>query len=318
MRQLLRGTLTFLVLLVAGLTGAREAHGQRLIPPIGTAPRAARTRLPDVLAVKTDSVYQLLVPSLFERRQVFRMLGGEWTTVETVVARDSVRGATEVTGRAVGLYVDGALVGTGRVREVQLNLCAEPPAWCPPTAVVGVIGTLEREGGRVVAASPPANLAAETVEPTEDEVGAASRALLTVLRAAVGARARVREDQMATPNVYAIDDRAAGRRLLVAATLVDLGGAGTYGGLVIGVAGDTLLRSPSGRAGRSPAGATRELQLVSALDLNEDGALELLLGWLAGTEWNFEVLRADRLGRWSVHWSGPDRTPPAAGPRGRR
>ena len=276
-------------------------------------------RLPDVLAVNADSAYQLLLPSLYERRQVFRLLGREWTTVEPVIERDSMRGAREVAGKAVGLYVDGVSVGAGRVREVRLNLCVEPPSWCPPRAVVGVIGTLEREGGRVVAVSPPPGLSAETVEPTEDEVGAVSRTLLGVLRAAAGVRVRVREEQMAQPNVFAIDDRTAGRRLLVAAAQLDLGGAGTYSGLVLGVASDTLLLAASGRATRLVAGASQDLQLVSALDLNGDGTLDLLLGWLAGAEWRFEILTADRLGRWSVHWSGPDRTPPAtAGPRGGR
>lgn len=319
MRQPVRASLAVLSFLATGAGIARPAHGQRPPSPIGAAPRVARIRLPDVLAVNADSAYQLLVPSLYERRQVFRLLGREWTTVEPVIERDSLRGAREVAGKAVGLYVDGISVGAGRVREVQLNLCVEPPSWCPPHAVVGVIGTLEREGGRVVAVSPPPGLSAETVEPTEDEVGAVSRTLLSVLRAAAGVRVRVREEQMAQPNVYAIDDRTAGRRLLVATAQLDLGGAGTYSGLVLGVASDTLLRTASGRATRLVAGASQDLQLVSALDLNGDGTLDLLLGWLAGAEWRFEILAADRLGRWSVHWSGPDRTPPAtAGPRGGR
>ena len=318
-KQLVRVSLAVLSFLAAAAGIARPAHGQRPPSPIGAAPRAARIHLPEVLAVNADSAYQLLVPSLYERRQVFRLLGREWTTVETVIARDSLRGANEVAGKAVGLYVEGIPVGAGRVSEVQLNLCAEPPAWCPPRAVVGVIGALEREGGRVVAVSPPPALSAETVEPTEDEVGAVSRALLAVLRAAAGVRVRVREDQMAAPNVYAVEDRVGGRRLLVAAAQLDLGGAGAYSGLVLGVAVDTLLQSASGRATRLAARASQDLQLVSAQDLNGDGTLELLLGWLTGAEWRFEVLATDGLGRWSVHWSGPDRTPPAAaGRRARR
>ena len=317
MRQPVRTSLAVLSFLAVGAGVARPAHGQRPLSPIGAAPRLARIRLPDVLTVNADSAYQLLVPSLYERRHVFRLLGREWTTVETVIERDSMRAAREVAGKAVGLYVEGVLVGAGRVREVRLNLCAEPPSWCPPRVVVGVIGTLEREGGRVVAVSPPPGLAAETVEPTEDEVGAVSRTLWGVLRAA--ARVRVREEQMAQPTVYAIDDRTAGRRLVVAVAQLDLGGAGTYSGLVVGVASDTLLRTASGRATRLVTGASQDLQLVSALDLNGDGTLDLLLGWLAGGEWRFEILAADRLGRWSVHWSGPDRTPPAAaGPRSGR
>ena len=273
-----------------------------------------------MLAVNADSAYQLLVPSLYERRQVFRLLGREWTTVESVIERDSLRGAREVDGKAVGLYVEGVPVGAGRVSEVQLNLCDEPPVWCPPRAVVGVIGALDRTGGRVVAVSPPPALSAETVEPTEDEVGAVSRALLAVLRAAAGIRVRVREDQMAAPIVYAIEDSVGDRRLLVAAAQLDLGAAGTYSGLVLGVAADTLLQAASGRATRLAARTSQDLQLVSAQDLNGDGTLELLLGWLTGgAEWRFEILAIDGLGRWSVHWSGPDRTPPAAaGRRARR
>jgi len=219
----------------------------------------------------------------------------------------------------VGLYVDGIPVGAGRVSEVQLDLCADPPAWCPPRAVVGVIGALDREGDRVVAVSPPPALSAETVEPTEDEVGAVSRALLAVLRAAVGVRVRVREDQMGAPNVYAVDDLAGDRRLLVAAAQLDLGGRGAYCGLVLGVATDTLFQSASGRVTRLVSRAPQDLQLVSAQDLNGDGTLELLLGWLTGAEWRFEILATDGQGRWTVHWSGPDRTPPAAtGRRARR
>jgi hypothetical protein len=271
-----------------------------------------------VLAVNADSAFQLLVPSLYARRQVFRLLGREWTTVEAVIERDSLRGAREVNGKAVSLSVEGIPVGVGRVSEVRLNLCAEPPAWCPPRAVVGVIGALEREGGHVVAVSPPPALSAETVEPTEDEVGAVSRALLAVLRAGVGIRVRVREDQMAAPNVYAVDDRAGGRRLLVAAAQLDLGRAGAYSGLVLGVAADTLLQAASGRATRLASRESQDLQLVSAQDLNGDGTLELLLGWLTGAEWRFEILAINGMGRWSVHWSGPDRTPPAAAGRGAR
>jgi hypothetical protein len=89
--------------------------------------------------------------------------------------------------------------------------------------VVGAIGALERERGRVVTVSPPPALSAETVEPTEDEVGAVSRALLAVLRAAAGVRVRVRKDQMAAPNVYAVEDRIVGRCPSVAAAQLDLG-----------------------------------------------------------------------------------------------
>jgi hypothetical protein len=288
--------------------------------PIVTAiaPGVARIRLPEVLAVNADSAYQLLVPSLYARREVFRLRGQEWTTVEPIIARDSLRGAREVVGKAVGLFVEGIPVGAGRVSEVQLYLCAEPPDWCPPRAVVGVIGALERVGGRVVAVSPPPVFSAETVEPTWSEVSSVSRALLAVLRA--GAGVRVRLDQMAALNVYAVDDRVAGRRLLVAAAQLDLGGAGAYSGLVLGVAADTLLQSASGRATRLTSRASQDLQLVSAQDLNGDGALELLLGWLTGgTEWRFEILAIDGLGRWSEQWSGPDRTlPAAAGQRARR
>lgn len=294
-------------------------RAQRAVPPLLPAPRASRITLPEVVAVQADSTYLLLAPALFERRQIFRNTAGEWTLVEQIVARDSARGASVVQGKAVGLYLDGISVGAGRVVGVWPNLCGDPPQWCPPFVEIAVIGALDRENGRVVAVSPPPNVLAQVTEPTEDEVGAAARAVFGLFRTAVVTRARAREDQMGTPVVYAVDDHGRQRRTLVAASSLDQGAAGRYVGLVVGLASDTLVRMPVGRVERVATGPVPELQFVTALDLNSDDAVELLLGWLAGTEWRFEVLSADRLGRWRSHWSGPDRTLPATpGRRSRR
>jgi len=313
--------LPLLAALVAGqcLAGRPLLAQRAVVQPLLPAPRGSRITLPEVIAVQVDSVYQLLVPALFERRQIFRSAAGEWTLVEQVVARDSARGASAVQGTAVGLYIDGVSVGAGRVVGVWPNLCGDPPSWCPPFVEISVIGTLDRETGRVVAVSPPPNVLAEATEPTEDEVGAATRAVYTLFRTTAATRARAREDQLGTPAVFAVDDHGRGRRTIVAAAPLNQGPARTYAGLIVGTAGDTLVRSPVGRVERVATGPVPELRMVTALDLNSDDAVELLLGWLTGTEWRFEVLSADRLGRWRSHWTGPDRTlPPIPSRRARR
>jgi hypothetical protein len=290
----------------------RPAPAQRLVLALAPAPRATRLTLPDVIAVQTDSAFRLLVPVLFERRQVFRNTAGVWSLVDAVLSRDSTRAASAVEGRAVALYADGVGVGTGRVTQVQPDFCGAPPAWCPPRATITLIGTLERESPHLVAVSPPPGLSADVVEPTEDEVGAATRVLFAVLRTAVLPRGRIREDQLGTPVAFAIDDRTRLRRLVVAAVPLEQSAASRYIGLVVGIAGDTLLRTPSGRAVRIAAGPLPDLQIVSALDLNGDGGIEMLLGWQVGSEWQFEILSEDAQGRWLVHWTGPDLTLPAA------
>ncbi|HVP58456.1 MAG TPA: hypothetical protein VMU02_10185, partial [bacterium] len=87
--------------------------------------------------------------------------------------------------------------------------------------------------------------------------------------------------------------------------------------LVVGAGGDTLVGKALGRATALKSGAIEQLQFVSGLDLNGDGRDELLLGWQSGDEWRFEILAADRSGRWTVQWRGPDRTMPASGGRRR-
>lgn len=306
-------------MVLAAALGAlgRAAPAQRLVLPLSSAPRTARLVLPDVIAVQTDSVYRLLVPALFERRQVFRSTAGTWTLVDATLVRDSARATTAVEGRAVELYADGVSVGRGRVREVRPDFCGAPPAWCPPRAAITLIGTLDRASPHLVAVSPPPGLSADVVEPTEDEVGAATRVLYAVLRTAIVPRGRIREDQLGAPVAYAIEDRTRLRRLVVAAVPLEQSATSRYVSLVIGVAGDTLLRTPAGRAARVAAGPLPDLQIVSALDLNGDGGIEILLGWQVGNDWQFEILSEGAQGRWLVHWTGPDVTLPAA-PTARR
>lgn len=305
------------VLAVALAALGRPAPAQRLVLPLSPAPRTARLVLPDVIAVQTDSGYRLLVPVLFERRQVFRNTAGVWALVDAVLLRDSTRAATAVEGRAVELYADGASVGRGRVREVRPDFCGAPPAWCPPRAAITLSGALERTSPHLVAVNPPPGLSADVVEPTEDEVGAATRVLYAVLRTAIVPRGRIREDQLGAPVAYAIEDRTRLRRLVVAAAPLEQSAASRYVSLVVGIAGDTLLRTPAGRAVRITAGPLPDLQIVSALDLNGDGGIEILLGWQVGSGWQFEILSEDVQGRWQVHWTGPDLTLPAA-PTARR
>jgi len=304
---------------LAAAVGAlgRPAPAQRLVLPLTAAPRTARLVLPDVIAVQTDSGYRLLVPVLFERRQVFRNTAGAWTLVDATIARDSTRAATAIEGRAVALYAEGVGVGTGRVREVRPDFCGAPPAWCLPSAAITLVGALERGSPHLVAVSPPPGLSADVVDATEDEIGSATRVLYAVLRTAIMPRGRIREDQLGAPVAFAIDDRTRLRRLVVAAAPLEQSATSRYVSLVIGVAGDTLLRTPAGRAVRIAAGPLPDLQVVSALDLNGDGGIEILLGWQVGREWQFEILSEDVQGRWQVHWTGPDMTLPAV-PAARR
>jgi hypothetical protein len=306
-------------MLAAGLLVAPAAGlAQRsTVAPLVAARPAARMTLPEVLAVANDSTFVLLQPSLFERRAVFRHEGNRWEAVESVFQRDSLRAMSEVVGKVVALHSEGEPDGAGRVRAVRPDLCADPPAWCPPTVTIEVVGHAGRAASPVIAVSPPPGHASVAVEPTEDEASAAARALTLVARTAAGPRGRVRDDQLGTPAVFALLDSIGGRRLLVAAGMVEQGDAGAYSALVVGAGGDTLVANAVGRATRLPSGAAEELKFVSALDLNGDGRDELLLGWLSGREWQFEILAADRLGRWTVQWRGPDRTMPASGARRR-
>lgn len=285
------------------------------VGPLLPARAATRIALPEVLAVSADSQYTLLLPALYEPRALYRTVAGEWTIAEPVFRRDSLRAARSVVGKAVGLYIDGVAVGTGRVRQVQAGLCDDPPAWCPTRATVEVVGGLTRSTPPIVALSPPPTHSAETMEPTDDEVGAASRALLAVFRMAAGRRQPIREEQMSTPVVFAINDVDNARRVLVAGGSYDLGGAGALSGVVVGIAADTLLRAATGRARRLAPGINEELRSVSAFDLNGDGRDEVLCGWVSGGDWQFEILSPDRLGRFSQQWRGPDRSPPPARPR---
>ena len=300
-----------LSLAALGLPGVR-AEAQRATIPLLPISRTTRFTLPDVIAVRLDADYRLVAPALFERKQVFRNTAGVWSIEEAVVARDSVRAAAAVEGRAVAIYVDGIAVGTGRVREVRPDLCGVPPGWCLPRIGVAVNGTLERDGEHPIAVSPPPGMSADVVEPSEDEVGAASRALFATVRTALGPRVRVREDQLGGTAAFAVEDRARLRRLVVASAPLEQGPATRYVALVIGSTADTLLREAAGRAPRIVAGPLPELQLVSALDLNGDGGIELLLGWRTGAEWSFEVITENAQGRWQVVWSGPDMSLPAA------
>lgn len=305
------------VLACAALCPAAAA-AQRAVAPLGQAPTAARIAMPDLVAVRSDSTYELVVPSLFERKAIYRQAQGEWSLVESVFRRDSSR-AARLVGRAVAFYVDGQSVGAGRVRAVTPGFCGDPPAWCPTRATIEVVGSLMHDTPPMVAVSPPPTHTAETVDPSEDEVAAASVALLGVLRSAAGPRQRVSEDQLATPTVFTINDLDNEHRIVVATGALDLGRTGALSGLVVGIAADTVLRSAVGRAIRRPPGSSEELRLVSAMDLNGDGRDELLLGWVNGADWTFEILSPDRLGRYTLHFRGPDRSaPPAPGAARRR
>lgn len=295
---------------------ALPAAAQRAVAPLSQVPPAARIALPDFVAVRPDSLYQLVVPSLFERRAIYRRVQAEWTLVESMYRRDSTR-AARLVGSVAAMYIDGQSVGAGRLRGVQPGFCGDPPAWCPTRANLELVGSLLRDTPPIVAVSPPPVHTAETVEPSDDEVAAASLALSGLLRAAAGSGRRVSEDQLASPTVYAINDIDNERRVVVAAGVLDLGTAGSVSGFVVGIAADTMLRSTVGRATRRPPGSSEELRLVTAMDLNGDGRDELLLGWTSGGDWTFDILSPDRLGRYAQHFRGPDRSIPAA-PGGRR
>lgn len=299
-----------LTVLLALLPGATLAQA---VAPLANARPGVAPGLPElVIAFTPDTGYTLVYPSLWERRSVFRLVRGEWTIVEAAFTRDSARGARDVNGKTAAMYIDGVSVGAGRVRQVVPGFCGDPPAWCPTRAVVEIVGALMRTEPPIVAVSPPPNHSAETVDPTDDEASAATRALLAVFRTAAGIRLRITEEQMGTPTVFAINDVDNSRRLVVAAGSLDLGSGGSFSGLVVGISADTLLRAASGRAVRLTAGRTEELRSVSAIDMNGDTRDELLLAWKAADDWNFEILGANRLGRFAQLWRGPDRSPPGA------
>jgi len=305
-------------LLVSGLFAVSPAvaGAQRVaVAPLGAPPRGVTASFPGLLiAFGPDTSYILVYPSLWERRSVFRQVQGEWTIVEAAFTRDSTRAAHDVLGKAVGMYINGVSVGAGRVRQVLPGFCGDPPAWCPTRAVVEVVGALMRTEPPIVAVSPPPNHSAETVDPTDDEVAAATRALLAVFRTAAGIRLRITEEQMGAPTVFAVNDVDNEHRIVVAAGSLDLGGGGSFSGLVVGLAADTMLRAAAGRAIRLGAGQTEELRSVSAFDVNGDTRDELLLAWKRGDDWQFELLGADRLSRFSQLWHGPDRSVPTAAP----
>jgi hypothetical protein len=305
-------------LAVALLVAPGGASAQRsAVAPLVTAQPSARIALPEILAVAVDSTFVLLRPSLFEPRNVLRLEGGRWAAVEQGFERDSLRAVREVVGKTVALHGEGEAVGAGRVRAVRRSRCAEPPAWCPPTAVIEIVGQGGREVRPLVAVNPPPSHASKLVEATEDESAAAVSALLVAARAAAGPHGEVREEQLGTPVIFVLDDSTGHRRILVTAGILDQGGDRAISALVVGAGGDTLVGNAVGRATALKSGSAEELQFVSGLDLDGDGRDELLLGWRSGNEWQFEILSADRLGRWSVQWRGPDRTMPASGGRRR-
>lgn len=301
-------------LAIALLAAPGGARAQRsTVAPLVTARSSARIALPEILAVAFDSTFVLLRPSLFEPRSVLRVEGGRWSAVERALERDSLRALREVVGKAVALYGEGVPVGAGRVRAVRPDRCEEPPVWCPPTALIEIIGEGTGDVLPLVAVYPPPTHGSENVEPTDDESAAATDALLIAARAAAGPHRAVREDRLGAEAVFVLEDSARQGRILVTAVIVDSGGARPISVLVVGAGGGTLVRSAFGRATVLKSGAMEELQLVSGLDLNGDGRDELLLGWLSDDEWRFEILAADRMGRWTVQWRGPDRTMPASG-----
>jgi hypothetical protein len=296
---------------------ATPAAGQRVVrtvavAPLASAPPARRIPLPDAIAVFTDSTYMLVVPSLFERRAIYRYVDGDWTVSDRAIERDSVRGA-RLAGLPLALYAEGQPAGTARLLEVRPNFCADPPAWCPTRAEVEVLGELTEETPPIVAVGPPPQHASHTVEAEEEEASAAMEWLLGAFRAALRPRA-VDVAHVGEPVVFAVQDTSGDRRVVVAGARYDLGAGGALSALVIGVAAGTVFRSVVGRTARLAPGATEELQFVSGFDLNGDDRDELLLGWLRGEEWWFEILSPDRLGRFTQHWRGPDRSLPVARP----
>ena len=131
-------------LAVALLAAPGGAWAQRsTVAPLVTAQPSARITLSEILAVEVDSTFVLLRPSLFEPRSVLRLERGRWAAVQRAFERDSLRALREVVGKVVALDGDGEPVGGGRVRAVRPDRCAEPPAWCPPTAVVEIVGEVE-------------------------------------------------------------------------------------------------------------------------------------------------------------------------------
>jgi hypothetical protein len=305
-------------LAVALLAAPSGAWAQRsAVAPLVAAAPSARITLPEILAVAVDSTFVLLRPSLFEPRSVLRFEGGRWSAVERAFERDSLRAVREVIGKAVALHGEGQPIGAGRVRAVRPDRCGEPPAWCPPRALIEIVGEREAQVRHLVAVNPPPIHESELVEATDDEGAAATGALLIAVRAAAGPHGEVREDRLGATAVFVLEDSTRHARTLVAAGIVDSGGARPISVFVVGAGGDTLVGNAVGRATVLKSGTMEELRFVSGLDLNGDGRDELLLGWKSGNEWQFEILSQDRTGRWTVQWRGPDRTMPASGGRGR-
>jgi hypothetical protein len=301
-----------LVVVTATPTPAQRVVRTVAVAPLASARQAQRIPLPDAIAVFTDSTYMLVVPSLFEPRTIYRFLDGDWTVSDRAIERDSARGA-RLAGLPLALYAEGQPAGTARLLEVRPNFCADPPAWCPTRAEVEVLGQLTEETPPIVAVGPPPLHASNTIEADEEEASAAMEWLLGAFRAALRPRsldfARVGE-----PVVFAVQDTSGDRLVVVAGSRYDLGAGGSLSALVVGVAAGAGFRNVVGRAQRLPPGATEELQFVSGFDLSGDGRDELLLGWLRGEEWWFEILSPDRLGRFAQHWRGPDRSLPAVRP----
>jgi hypothetical protein len=132
----------------------------------------------------------------------------------------------------------------------------------------------------------------------------------------------VRDEDFAIPTVHVVRSPA-GQRFLVAATTAAPAGQDEFEALVIGEAGDTLIRSPAARARRRPSGSREGLSHVAAMDLDGDSRLDFLLAFTDGSETRYEIISSDALGRWWIVWQGPDRRlPPAAvvpaAPRRRR
>ncbi len=302
---------------LAAVPGALWGQRRSAVTPLVAARPAARIALPEFLAVEVDSTFVLLLPQLFELRNTTRSERGRLVLDEISVQRDSSRAAREVVGKVVALHAETGPAGAGRVRAVRPNRCADPPGWCPPIAVIEAIGQEPPAARPLLAVNPPPSEGSAPAEITDDEAAAAASALILAARSALGSRAMVRDEQLGTPAIFVLGDSTDRPRVLVAAGLLDQGRARPISALVVGLGGDTLVRNASGRATVLAPGSTEELRYVWALDFDGDGRNELLLAWQGGSEWRFEILAADRAGRWTQQWRGPDRSPPSASRRAR-